>query len=159
MKIVFNTSPLIFLSRLNLLESFLEESAEFYIPLAVHQEILAKQDSVSQFIQTLFDSKLVLTPITNLALANSLNQRLGRGESEAIALAINLNADYTILDDFAARRTAQRLGLTIKGTLAVIKKLHHDQELTPGKLDSLYAQLISVGFRVTRSVFDNIFQD
>jgi predicted nucleic acid-binding protein len=56
-------------------------------------------------------------------LVNSLNQRLGRGESEAIPLALELNADYIILDDFAARREASRLGLQVKGTLAIIKKL------------------------------------
>ena len=42
MKIVFNTSPLIFLTRLNLLETFLEETAEFHAPPAVADEINAK---------------------------------------------------------------------------------------------------------------------
>jgi len=35
------------------------------------------------------------------------------GESEAIVLAIELEADYVILDDFAARKEAVRLGLNV----------------------------------------------
>lgn len=51
-------------------------------------------------------------------LSNSLNQRLGKGESEAIALGIQLKAGYVLLDDSTARREARKLGLNIKGTLA-----------------------------------------
>ncbi len=159
MKIVFNTSPLIFLTRLNLLFPLLDEPSEFHAPLAVRDEIIAKQDPASQVLQSLFCTKIHLTPIANPALADSLNQRLGRGESEAIALAIALNADYTILDDFAARRTAQRLGINIKGTLAIIKKLNRGQKFAITSQDELYQNMISIGFRVNRSVFDSIFQD
>jgi predicted nucleic acid-binding protein len=159
MKIVFNTSPLIFLTRLNLLETFLQTPAEFYAPPAVLTEILAKQDPVSQTLQPILSTQIQLTPVPNPTLADSLNQRLGRGESEAIALAIALNADYTILDDFAARRTAQRLGLNIKGTLAILKKLNQDQKFPITSLDNLYQQISTIGFRVKRSVFDDIFQD
>nr|ADO19072.1 hypothetical protein Nfla_3902 [Nostoc flagelliforme str. Sunitezuoqi] len=64
-----------------------------------------------------------------ITLLNSLNQRLGKGESEAIALGIELNADYILLDDSAARREAKRLGLSIKGTLAVIKNINKDGKI------------------------------
>lgn len=158
MKIVFNTSPLIFLSRLNLLSSFLEEPAEFYAPSAVRIEIHAKQDEVSQFLEPLFASQIQITRIINPSLADGLNQRLGRGESEAIALAIALNANYIILDDFAARRTAQNLGLTVKGTLGIIRKLNQAQKFAITDLDEFYQQLVSIGFRVKRSLFDEIFQ-
>jgi len=63
---------------------------------------------------------------------------LGKGESEAIALAIELNPDYVLLDDSTARREAKRLGLNIKGTLAVIKKLSKDGKISIESLDKLY---------------------
>jgi predicted nucleic acid-binding protein len=157
MKIVFNTSPLIFLTRLNLLQTFLEEPAEFYSPPAVQTEILVKQDEVSQSIQPLFEQEIALTPIPNPELADRINQQLGRGESEAIALAIALQANYTILDDFAARRAAQRLGLTVKGTLAILNKLNQEGKFPIEDPDKLYQQLQEIRFRVKRSVFDSIF--
>ena len=44
MKIVFNSSPLLFLSRLGFLEKFLDSDDNFYLPVTVQQEINAKQD-------------------------------------------------------------------------------------------------------------------
>jgi predicted nucleic acid-binding protein len=158
MKIVFNTSPLIFLTRLELLETFLSQPGEYFTPQAVFDEIQAKEDEVSLSLKTIFaNQKIEIKPIQMSVLANSLNQRLGRGESEAMTLALELNADYIILDDFAARREASRLGLKVKGTLAIIKKLQQEGQITIDKLEELYQRIVSIGFRVKRSVFDDIF--
>ncbi len=51
MKIVFNSSPLIFLARLNLLKIFIDVSNEFYLPEFVIEEIKVKQDEASEYIQ------------------------------------------------------------------------------------------------------------
>ncbi|WP_292854060.1 DUF3368 domain-containing protein [Nostoc sp. NMS8] len=124
MKVVFNSSPLIFLSRLEFLDIFLDSADEFYLPNFVAEEISAKSDVASQQVKALIDAeKILVKEIKLLSLANRLNMRLGRGESEAIALGAELQTDYIILDDFAARKEATRLGLNVKGTLAVIKKL------------------------------------
>jgi len=88
-----------------------------------------------------------------------LNQRLGKGESDAIALGIELEADYVLLDDSTARREARRLGLTIKGTLAVIKKLSKNGTISIESLNDLYQQLMKIEFRVKRSLFDQIFSE
>jgi predicted nucleic acid-binding protein len=158
MKIVLNTSPLIFLTRLELLEIFLSQAGEYFTPQAVFDEIQAKDDGVSLSLKTIFDNrKIEIRSIQMSILANSLNQRLGRGESEAMTLALELNANYIILDDFAARREANRLGLQVKGTLAIIKRLHQEGQITIDSLEELYQRIISIGFRVKRSVFDDIF--
>ncbi len=158
MKIVFNTSPLIFLTRLEILADFLTQPGEFYVPQAVADEILAKEDDASRALQIIFATQQLNTqPIQTILFANTLNQRLGRGESEAITLALELNADYIILDDFAARREASRLGLKVKGTLAIAKKLQQDGKITLDNIDEFYQRLIEIGFRVKRSIFDEIF--
>jgi hypothetical protein len=45
---------------------------------------------------------------------------LGRGETEAIVLSIQLPADRLILDDAAARGEARRRGLFVIGTLGIL---------------------------------------
>ncbi|MCY7321714.1 MAG: DUF3368 domain-containing protein [Phormidesmis sp. CAN_BIN36] len=160
MQIVVNSSPLIFLSKLNYLNQFVESSDNFYIPQAVADEIEAKSDPPSQTVQALINSSNLQVRASNLEnLASSLNQRLGKGESEAIALGIELKADYILLDDSTARREARRLGLTIKGTLAVIKKLSKDGKISIKSLDDLYQRLMEIEFRVKRSLFDQIFSE
>ncbi|MBD2413653.1 hypothetical protein FACHB389_15395 [Nostoc calcicola FACHB-389] len=158
MQIILNSSPLIFLSKLNYLNQFVDSPDDFYIPQSVADEIKAKSDPSSQTIQALIDSgNLQIRASKLITLVNSLNQRLGKGESEAIALAIELNTDYVLLDDSTARREAKRLGLNIKGTLAVIKKLSKDGKISIKSLDKLYQQLMEIEFRVKRSLFDRIF--
>ena len=160
MKIIFNSSPLIFLARLHLLEIFVNASDEFYLPEFVIEEIKAKQDEASEYIQRLIDDNKIEVRATNLiSLASSLNARLGKGESEAIALCTELQADYVVLDDFAARKEAMRLGLNVRGTLAIIRKLNSEGKIAIDNLDELYQRLMAINFRVKRSLFDAIFED
>ncbi len=160
MKIIFNSSPLIFLARLHLLEIFVNASDEFYLPEFVIEEIKAKQDESSEYIQRLIDDNKIEVRANNLiSLASSLNARLGKGESEAIALCTELQADYVVLDDFAARKEAMRLGLNVRGTLAIIRKLNSEGKIAIDNLDELYQRLMAINFRVKRSLFDAIFED
>ena len=86
----------------------------FYIPQSVADEISAKSDQANQTIKTLINSGSLQVRSSNLiSLINSLNQRLGKGESEAIALGMELKAEYILLDDSTTRREARRLGLKI----------------------------------------------
>lgn len=156
--IVFNTSPLIFLARLGWLKDFVQsQDSHLYLPEAVATEIQAKSDQASFEITQLIDSRLLQVKGIRLkGLANHLNQRLGRGEAEAMVLGIELQTDYLILDDAAARREALRLGLNVKGTLAILKTMAN---LALINKEILYQQLLQVNFRVKRKIFDDIFRD
>ena len=46
--------------------------------------------------------------------------RLGRGEAEAISLAVELKADLLLMDDRRGRREAQSRGITVAGTLNIL---------------------------------------
>lgn len=59
MKIFFNSSPLISLARLNLLEIFVNSLNEFYLPEVVNDEIKAKQDEAKEYIQCLIDDNKI----------------------------------------------------------------------------------------------------
>lgn len=160
MKIVFNSSPLIFLSRLDCLDKFLTTDNYFYLPKTVQLEINDKQDQANNNIEKLINKKqLIVKQIKLISLANRLNERLGKGESDAIALGIELQTDYIILDDFAARKEAIRLGLNVKGTLAVIRKLSKEEKIIIDDLDSFYQRIRQINFRVKREIFDSIFKD
>ena len=122
--------------------------------------MLNKINHLDILINTLItENKLLVQKVKLVSLANSLNERLGIGESEAITLGIELQPDYIILDDFAARKEAIRLGLNIKGTLAVIRKLQLNGKINISDLDILYQQIMNVNFRVKREIFDSIFED
>lgn len=49
---------------------------------------------------------------------------LGRGELWTIALAKEMNAELTLIDDFAARQLAEREGLTVYGCVGVLESAY-----------------------------------
>jgi predicted nucleic acid-binding protein len=51
-----------------------------------------------------------------------LEMQIDKGESSAIALALEISDSLLILDDIKARKVATQLGLTITGTLGIIIK-------------------------------------
>jgi len=161
-KIVFNSSPLIFLARLDMITDVIEyfDPDNLYFPTAVADEIAVKSDQASISIGHLIERhRLEVKEIHLLSLANQLKQRLGKGESEAIVLGIELQTDYLILDDAAARKEAMRLGLNVKGTLALIRKLKQEGKITLDNMDEFYQRLMRINFRVKRILFDQIFKD
>lgn len=159
-KIIINSSPIIFLVRLRFLELFLEISDEIYLPSSVLQEISAKSDEINSAIIPLINTQKLLVKATNLgSLFNHLNLSLGLGESETIALATELQADLVILDDLAARKAASNLGLNVKGTLGIIKKLTKAGQIEITDLNEFYLKLLKINFRISRLIFDTIFSD
>ena len=51
-----------------------------------------------------------------------LELQIDKGESSAIALALETPDSVVILDDYKARKIAERLGVTFTGTIGVIIK-------------------------------------
>jgi len=73
-------------------------------------------------------------------------------------VTIELEADYVILDDFVARKEAIKLGLNVKGTLGIIRKLMIDKYIEVIAIDDLYEKLKEMKFRVKKDVFNKIFE-
>ncbi|AMM41426.1 hypothetical protein HS1_001632 [Candidatus Desulfofervidus auxilii] len=160
MTAVFNTSPLIFLGRLGYLEKTLSLFQMVAIPKKVIKEISVKDDEANEKVLKIKNHSNVNFGLATklVKLYKALNERLGQGESEAIALAVELNADVVILDDFAARKAAMELGLKVKGTLGIIKKLLEENKIKIEDINKLYETLKKIGFRVRREIFKNIFE-
>lgn len=57
---------------------------------------------------------------TDRARVAEFQVKLGDGESEALALAIERRAEFVLIDDAAARHMAKRVGLTPMGVLGVL---------------------------------------
>ena len=157
--VVFNTSPLIFLDKLGYLEKSLTLFQSVIIPKNVLNEIYIKDDNVKKDIIALKNQQNVIFGLETklIKLYKALKERVGKGEAEAISLAIEKNADLGVLDDYAARRIAIELGLEVKGTLGILKKLLENREIEIHDMNKFYNKLIDVNFRVKKSIFEKIF--
>lgn len=82
----------------------------------------------------------------NLQLRTALDQ----GEIEAITLALEIRADLLLIDEFAGRREARRMGLKTTGILGFFIEAHNQ-----GKLDGRFALTRlrnETGFRISNSL-------
>lgn len=156
---VFDSSAWIFLSKLGLIEPALSLFNKAILPYSVQEEIAGRNDEAFSALKRLQESSRVeIVRAKSSRFVNALRRRLGKGESEAIVVALDTDADFVILDDHAARSIAIQLGLGVKGTLGIIRKL---MELGAYKSDLkvLYESLRGIGFWVKENLFWEIFSD
>lgn len=156
---IFNSSPLIILSKLDYLEKSIQLFDKPVVPSSVLKEIQKKDDDVYyDVVQLMKKGRLEKHDSKFSLLFNGLNQRIGKGESEAIAIGIELNIDYILLDDKVARREAERLGLKVIGSLGIILKMKKENIISISNYDNLYLRLVEMDFRVGKEIFDRIFE-
>jgi len=144
---------------LNFIEEGLALFEVSFTTQEVLSEILSYKDNVSNIINHLIEQKgLLQMEVGNKNLLLALNKNLGKGEASIIALALERgDITYVILDDYTARKTAMRLGLKVKGTLGIIRKLYDLNKISYPALQ-LYEELHSIGFRVKEEIFREIFK-
>lgn len=95
---------------------------EVHIPEAVYEEVViagAGKAGANAIASAAWIVRHSVTNQTDIA-ALIANNSLDIGESEAIVLAQELNADFILLDDRAARGEAQSLNLNVLGTVGVL---------------------------------------
>jgi predicted nucleic acid-binding protein len=119
MKVIVNTGPLVFLSKINRLP-ILQKFGDMVIPKGVIAEINIKQDVVATSVTKALSDWLKVKTVKDKALLDVLTKELDGGEAEVICLALEQKADWVILDDQDARRFAHRYGLNVIGTLGLL---------------------------------------
>jgi len=109
--IISDTSCLIILSKigqLNLLQK-------------LYGQVITTKDIAEEFGEPIPDW-LIIQNASDVQRQKILEMQIDKGESSAIALALEIPDSIIILDDNKARKVATHLGLTITGTLGIIIK-------------------------------------
>ena len=124
MPIVSNTSPLLNLAIINHLHLLERQFKEIFIPKAVLSELRINDnvEGSNQLKTAIQKGWLKVKPVKNISLVQLLQRELDQGESEAIALAIEIQADLILLDEKEGRRIARSLDLKITGILGIALK-------------------------------------
>ena len=120
MVVVCNTSPIVALARAGMLDLLHAVHGKMVVPEAVFHEITvagAGEPGASEVAAAPWIKRRL---VLNLSLVNALSLELDAGEAEAIALAVECRADLILLDERMGRHAAQRMGLTVTGTLGIL---------------------------------------
>ncbi|MEI7989729.1 MAG: DUF3368 domain-containing protein [Chloroflexota bacterium] len=118
-KVISNTSPLLYLYRIEAIDWLPILFDEIWIPSAVNDELLAgKKKGYNVPIPSDFDWLRMINPKSMPSEWLALD--LGAGEIAAMSLVLENPEFIVLLDDMLARRTAQAAGLKVWGTLKII---------------------------------------
>lgn len=154
MKLISNSSPLIFLAKLNFLELLSKD--QILIPAGVHKELLAKESAEKDKLERFFQEKniTILKPEDCKITSNGL----GKGEIEAINTAIDHNISHVLMDDRRACSFAKIQNLQPHGTLWIILRAYKNKDLTKTQARDLIYDLPSVGFRIDQEFLFQILK-
>ena len=153
MRVVSNTSPLIFLAKINKLD-FLRDY-QILIPEQVFDEIEKGKDKGKEDY-LLLESWIKKTgaQVKKVVLLPGLPKGLGDGEKAAISLSVKEKVSLILLDERKARATASLLDLTPRGTLAIVRQQMLDKKITRKECRNLMLELVKKGYRIKKSVWN-----
>ncbi|OYU94256.1 MAG: DUF3368 domain-containing protein [Bacteroidetes bacterium B1(2017)] len=109
--VISDTSCLIILSKIG----------ELDLLQKIYGQVITTNDIADEFGETL-PNWVEIKEVVDKVKQNILETQLDKGESSAIALALEMPDSILIIDDYKARVIAHKLGLSLTGTLGVIVK-------------------------------------
>ncbi|MDP3186204.1 MAG: DUF3368 domain-containing protein [Anaerolineales bacterium] len=148
--IVSNTGPLIALASIGQFDLLRSLFGRILIPPAVRAEV---QDETSVAALTAANW-IVVQAAQDMLAVQLLRDELDAGESEAIILARELDADLVLIDERVATRKARGVGLQTIGTLGVLL-MAKDKGLV-AVLKPLLDNLRHAGFRMSDDLYDKV---
>jgi predicted nucleic acid-binding protein len=159
MPVISNTSPLN-LAIIDQLDLLRQQFGEILIPKAVLEELRVEEilPGSDHLREALVAGWLQVREVNNPSLVQLLQRDLDRGEAEAIALALLLDADWIILDERDGRRIAKSFGLQVTGILGVVIRASRNGQISslPLVINQLREE---AGFHIAQNLLSQILKE
>ena len=129
------------------------------IPEAVYRELADIDPPVPGPVEVQTLDWLEVLSLRDRTIADQLQNQfqLDPGESEAIALALEINADLLLIDERRGRAEATRLGLRLTGLLGMLVEAKQ-RSLIPSVKPLMDALIDTSEFRVSQPLYEQILQ-
>lgn len=157
MIVISDTSVITNLAAIHHLQLLSQLYNRVLLPEAVYRELADIEPPVPGTLEVQTASWLEIREVTNRETVERLQNeaKLDPGESEAIALTLELGADLLLIDERRGRAEADRLGIKITGLLGVLVEAKRKNLIDAAKplIDALIA---TSEFRVSSTLYDRI---
>ena len=151
MKIVSNSSPLIALAKIEMLDILRDD---IVIPKAVFDEITKPKRDYAKELHGWGKDKII--EVKNRKAVEYLELIIDGGEAETIVLAEELNADAVLIDDLKARKIAKLRGLNVIGTIGVL--LNAKDKGFISEVKPLLEALTKRKIRISKELYDHALE-
>ncbi len=160
MPVVSNTSPVLNLAIIDQLSLLRQQFEEIWIPSAVLEEMRVEEDLPgSQAVRDAMEAGwLRVEEVKDRSLVQVLQRDLDKGEAEAVALALQMKAEWTLLDEREGRRVAKSLGLKVTGVLGILLRAWREGEL-PSLRRAMEELREKAGFRIGAELFADLVRE
>ena len=154
MLIVSDASPIIALAVCNKLDLLDKLFNRVCIPQAVFDELnISFKPKAGDIIEWAKDKVI---PVKNLSIKTALSMNLDPGESEALALYWETNADFLLIDEKRGRKIAHRNAVRIIGTMGIL--LWAKQRGFLATIKPILDILMQTDFRVSDILYRQILE-
>lgn len=155
-KVVSNSSPLIHLSKIDLLPILEELFDEIIVPEAVYDECVVEGGDRDDAKTIEKADWIKIKPIENKNhhLKRAFLRDVDEGEAEAIVLALQESADLILLDEYDARELARNYELKITGVIGIILKAKKTGLIE--RVDEHIDDLRDSGFWISDELYEKI---
>ncbi len=159
---IVNSSPLIYLGKLGLLNLLQRLFDQVMTVEVVKQEVLDATTAEYPTLIDAFSNWLEVSDVEESHLSLRLREMmLHKGEVEALVLAYQVNKQrkesVIIIDDLAARDVARALGLRMTGTVGIILRAVKNELLTKHEALGKIRHLVEdTSFRMSTSLYSKV---
>ena len=155
MIVISDTSTLSGLILIGRIDILIHIFNQIFIPKTIKEELLSLI-KYSKEINDLINKKfIIIKDDIQSELVNDLAGLLDKGEAQAIALSIELNADLLIMDEMEGRTVAKAIGLNVIGLLGLLiiaKRKNIVEEVKP-IMDDLKEK---AGFWIGNNLYESV---
>lgn len=132
MIVVSDTTPLISLLKINRLSLLEKLFGQVLIPQAVYNELIADVRFEQEANQVRQSSFIMVKQVNSPSSVSVLKRVTGldQGESEAIVLSDEMQADILLMDEAKGRSVSQEMGIKVMGTIGILMAAHAEHELS-----------------------------
>ncbi len=159
MPVVSDTSPILGLSAIGLLELLQEQFGAVFIPQAVLAELKVETDfrGTPTIQKALKAGWIEAREIQNQPLVQALSLELDKGESEAITLALDLGIEIIVMDENMGRERARVMGLKTIGVLGILLNAKKNGRIESVR-DAMQALRREIGFFISNHLYRQILK-
>jgi hypothetical protein len=155
--VVSDTSPLNNLAAINQLHLLHQLYRTVLIPEAVYRELTDPNFPIAGATEVQTIEWIQTRAVSDRTLVEALSNELDIGEAEAIALAVESQAEQVLIDERRGRLVATRLNLRYTGILGILVEAK-SQGLIAEVKPLLDALVNDAGFWVAEPLYNSVLQ-
>jgi len=162
MKLIFDSTPLIYFAKAGLINLLKKLPDEKIIPKLVYEEVVTKGKDIDKcdafIIDELVKSRVFILKESREAAEFSKVPKLHKADAEVLALAREMNG-IAIIDDMAARNIAIIEGIEYGGSIWLLFRLVKKKIIKKTEAKNSVDNFIKIGWRCSTELYSVIMKE